>query len=54
MTYRDAKDTWDETSDGSSVVYPESFVVCEDCGVGVYDTEVHDRFHEELNKLLGK
>jgi hypothetical protein len=51
VEYRDPKDTWDEASDGSSVTYPESFVICEGCGVAVYDTEAHDEHHRLLNRL---
>lgn len=53
MRYRDPQTTHDEDSSGATVTYPESFVICEDCGVAVYDTDAHDDFHEELARLLG-
>lgn len=51
-SYRDPETTWDETHDGDNVSYPESFVICVDCGVAVYDKEAHDKHHGALSSLL--
>lgn len=51
-TYRDPQTSWDETHDGDNVSYPESFVICVDCGVAVYDVEAHDKHHGALTSLL--
>lgn len=51
MEYRDPEVSWDEGSDGESVTYPESFVICTGCGVAVYDTEAHDEHHSLLIRL---
>lgn len=51
-TYRDPETSWDETHDGDSVIYPESFVICDACGVAVYDQKAHNEHHEALSKLI--
>lgn len=54
MRYRAPDTMWDETYDGDMVSYPETFVVCNDCGVSVYDMDAHDRFHEAIDKFTSK
>jgi hypothetical protein len=54
MRYRDPNTTWDETHDGDMAPYPETFVVCLDCGVAVYDMDAHDRHHDKLDLLFNQ